>query len=101
MRSTAIQGTAAPWRHARRLGLCLLLLVAACAPVPAFSSVTPTASGPMQAATITAYYGHTSMVVAIAWSPDGRRIASGGIDTTVQVWDARTGQRGVTYTGHI
>jgi WD40 repeat protein len=29
-------------------------------------------------------------LVAIAWSPDGRRIATGGLDATVHVWDVST-----------
>ena len=34
------------------------------------------------------------------WSPDGKRIASGSNDKTVQVWDASNGRHLVTYTGH-
>lgn len=30
-------------------------------------------------------------VTTLAWSPDGKQIASGGIDQTVQVWNAQTG----------
>ncbi len=34
------------------------------------------------------FSGHTADVNAVAWSPDGKRIASGGNDMTVQVWQA-------------
>ena len=32
------------------------------------------------------YRGHSGDVWAVAWSPDGKRIASGSYDKTVQVW---------------
>jgi WD40 repeat protein/serine/threonine protein kinase len=35
-----------------------------------------------------------------AWSPDGKRIASGSWDRTVQVWNASDGGNVFTYTGH-
>ncbi len=34
------------------------------------------------------YRGHSNPVFAVAWSPDGKRIASGSFDTTVLVWRA-------------
>ena len=38
------------------------------------------------------YRGHDGSVTAVAWSPDGQRIASAGtLDSSVQVWDANTG----------
>ncbi|HLI06198.1 MAG TPA: serine/threonine-protein kinase [Ktedonobacteraceae bacterium] len=69
-----------------------------------------------QAATIGSllytYTGHANQVLAVAWSPASRttgaasvsaatpRIASGSLDQTVQVWDAFTGARALTYKGH-
>ena len=46
------------------------------------------------------YRGHSDGVNSIAWSPDGKRIASGGRDTTVQVWNAADGGNVFTYRGH-
>jgi eukaryotic-like serine/threonine-protein kinase len=34
------------------------------------------------------YRGHSNIISSVAWSPDGRRIASGSDDGTVQVSDA-------------
>ncbi len=47
------------------------------------------------------YRGHSNEVHALAWSPDGTRLASGSMDGTVQVWDAATGQNLATYNSHI
>jgi WD40 repeat protein len=41
-----------------------------------------------------------SSVFTVAWSPDGKHLASGSWDTTVQVWDATTGHLVFTYRGH-
>jgi len=50
--------------------------------------------------TLVTYTGHSSSVVAVAWSPDGTRIASGSGDQTVQVWDATSGAHPFIYRGH-
>src|SRR5262249_43544289 len=44
--------------------------------------------------------GHTDVVHAVAFSPDGRQIITGGLDRKVIVWDAATGQQLIALTGH-
>ncbi len=43
------------------------------------------------------YYGHSDYISAVAWSPDGTRIASASNDGTVQVWRAFTGNTILTH----
>ena len=38
------------------------------------------------------YHGHTDAVTAVAWSRDGRHIASGGRDQSVILWDVLSGE---------
>ena len=44
--------------------------------------------------------GHVHGVTALAFSPDGRYLASGGRDTTVRVWRVQDGQEAVVFRGH-
>lgn len=50
--------------------------------------------------TLLTYSGSSGQAYALAWSPDGKRIASGGDDNIVRVWDASTGQTILQYRGH-
>ncbi len=44
--------------------------------------------------------GHTGFALDVRYSPDGKRIASCGIDKTVRVWDSVTGDEKITLRGH-
>jgi WD40 repeat protein len=48
----------------------------------------------------TPFKGHTGWVASVAFSPDGKTLATASADKSVKVWDVSTGQVKATLTGH-
>jgi WD40 repeat protein len=49
---------------------------------------------------VTTLAGHTGDLTSVAWSPDGKQLASGSDDNTVKIWDLASRQNIATFTGH-
>jgi WD40 repeat protein/serine/threonine protein kinase len=60
---------------------------------------TPLAGSGMDRGTLV-LDGHLHNVVAVAWRPDSRRLASASWDRTAKIWDASSGRELFTLRGH-
>jgi WD40 repeat protein len=47
-----------------------------------------------------AFHGHGHTVLGVAFSPNGRRALSGGMDRSVRLWDVETGEEIHRFDGH-
>jgi WD40 repeat protein/serine/threonine protein kinase len=59
-----------------------------------------TINGARPSAPVLRLCDHTSQVVGVAFSHDGRWVASGSQDNTVKLWNAKTGELKRTFRGH-
>ena len=44
--------------------------------------------------------GHTHLIESVAFSPDGKTLASGSWDTTIKLWAVKTCKEQATLKGH-
>lgn len=49
---------------------------------------------------IKTFKGHTNWVISVAYSPDGKYVASGSLDATVKIWEVASGKCIKTLEGH-
>ncbi len=119
VRNCRAAGQFSAWRRWHlAIGILASLMVSSCAPEPATLVTSPTLTAtrtpgaptesPGPAATIAprtpaadtegeivarTLTGHTADVTSLAWSPDGTILASGSSDSTIRLWNTKTGKQ--------
>ncbi len=71
---------------------------------PTFQTLQTVSTPPVQHSPIgeelITYTKHSDWIASLAWSPDGKYIASASYDRTVQIWEPPTGKLQTLYMGH-
>jgi WD40 repeat protein len=92
--------------HARSMTALALLLVLCWRPCPAGDKTVRTDlhGDPLPAGALarlgTSRLQHGGQILALAYSPDGKWLASAGADRVIRLWDAETGKPGLSLEGH-
>ena len=81
--------------NGRRMRGVAVWLGVACVSLVAMSPLS--AQQPKLRATLE---GHKQQVFSVAYSPDGKTLASGSNDKTIKLWDVKTGKERATFEGH-
>ena len=84
-------------------GIMLTMTLEGCAQsLPSSSAPVPAPTPRPRGSIFYTYRGHTNRVTTVAWSSNGKYIASGSLDKTVQVWAANAGDHlhPFIYRGH-
>src|SRR6266566_2741161 len=84
-------------------GFMIAVSLESCAQALSSSSTpTPTPTPHRPGSIFYTYRGHTDRILTVAWSPNGKYIASGSLDKTVQVWATNPGEhfQPYIYRGH-